>query len=93
MGTRGLVPPFTGRLHCGLRRYGRAVEADLLVPPFTGRLHCGADDLLDGLERTDDSYRPSPGGSIAAPVRDGSGIGRAYLVPPFTGRLHCGLAI
>ena len=64
-----LVPPFTGRLHCGLRIEAYFTDRRYLVPPFTGRLHCGW--VLFAAVGLDEnaSYRPSPGGSIAASGR------------------------
>ena len=88
-GCSQLVPPFTGRLHCGAeftRKHGRPPSRTalhraaplrrrgarevrcrhLLVPPFTGRLHCGQSNIIINRFKAHLSYRPSPGGSIAA---------------------------
>ena len=85
-----LVPPFTGRLHCGGKRWPGAESTPHLVPPFTGRLHCGVDIPLQTFSVDTDSYRPSPGGSIAARMFGSTLRHLGRLVPPFTGRLHCG---
>ena len=86
-----LVPPFTGRLHCGRRRPVTPGSCSRLVPPFTGRLHCGQSAKMPYCHSSGGSYRPSPGGSIAASTAVPShSATRPRLVPPFTGRLHCG---
>ena len=84
---RGVLPPFSGGLHCGSLYSVCLSDCGHMLPPFDGGLHCGG-----GLTYTADPDHPRvPAGHRRAPLRHACDrMSVASVLPPFDGGLHCG---